>query len=310
MDVDKMKSHVACCICLKKFKAITNTHLREHGTTLSEYITKYGNSSTGIRGRTHETQNKLGVINQITKFAEDSSVSIIIPYTNSRSMMDIYCETHNVSTQMSGDMASKRVKKKVSLCNVCAKLEVFNNAIQLSDDQYVSLANVYHNNAYEYDLPLKVDACGKIKVKYPHHGIFEIRRSAHVSPTQLYGCQKCQQSKGEIQISSVLNAMKVEYETEKTFPMLVSTKNGVTPFRYDFFVPAYNLLIEFDGIHHYMPTPYGNRDPVKYHQDVLARDAIKTQFAIENNINLLRIPYFERDISKIIKEEIQKWKNG
>lgn len=72
---------------------------------------------------------------------------------------------------------------------------------------------------------------------------------------------------------------------------------------FDFYIEKLNLLIEYDGIFHYEPI---------YGEDVLKRqqenDEIKNQYAKNNNINLLRIPYWDfENIEKILEEELNKY---
>lgn len=60
--------------------------------------------------------------------------------------------------------------------------------------------------------------------------------------------------------------------------------------RYDFYLPDYNTLIEYDGIQHFKNVPYFDKggESLKSRK---ARDAIKNKYAEDNGYNLLRIPY-------------------
>ena len=53
-------------------------------------------------------------------------------------------------------------------------------------------------------------------------------------------------SKGEEHIIRILRAAGVRFEREKTYTDL---KGG--RFRFDFYLPAYNILIEYDGEQHF-----------------------------------------------------------
>ena len=69
-------------------------------------------------------------------------------------------------------------------------------------------------------------------------------------------------------------------------------------YRFDFALYDNNsniiLFIEFDGEQHYFDTKgiWGNKETLS---DIQSRDQIKNQYAIEKNISLVRIPYYERD---------------
>lgn len=102
-----------------------------------------------------------------------------------------------------------------------------------------------------------------------------------------HGCPNCNSSKGESAISFILTEMGLKFEREKTFPDLISDKNG--KLRYDFYVESKNLLIEFDGIQHY-------EDNGKFltHEQFIAmqeRDRIKNEYALKNGVKLMRIKY-------------------
>jgi len=54
-------------------------------------------------------------------------------------------------------------------------------------------------------------------------------------------------------------------------------------------LPKYNCCIEYDGIQHFKSNGgYYTEDFLKA---VQYRDKIKNQYCVDNNINLIRIPY-------------------
>ena len=60
---------------------------------------------------------------------------------------------------------------------------------------------------------------------------------------------------------------------------------------YDFYLPDYNLLIEYQGIQHKEPVIFFGGDKALRSQQ--ARDRIKREYALSHNINLLEIWYNE-----------------
>ena len=91
----------------------------------------------------------------------------------------------------------------------------------------------------------------------------------------------------EEHIISVLKKEKIKFQREKTYPDL---KQGW--YRYDFFIPSLNFLIEIDGAQHYKFSKIFH----KKRQDFLKaqeRDRKKNSYALSHNIPLYRIPYFE-----------------
>lgn len=96
---------------------------------------------------------------------------------------------------------------------------------------------------------------------------------------------------GENNIIKILKANNINYETQKTFEDLSSTKGVLL--RYDFYLPDYNRLIEFDGEQHYYPIEaFGGEKQFNYQKQL---DKIKENYALSHNIILKRIPYWDKD---------------
>ena len=111
------------------------------------------------------------------------------------------------------------------------------------------------------------------------------------------GCPICNESKGEKRIAEILDRLQIIYVREKRFK---ECKNKVSlPF--DFYVPAYDLLIEYQGIQHYKEMT-GIRAKKDNLINIQYRDKIKKDYAI-NNHQFLEIPYIDFDkIEKILYE--------
>lgn len=99
----------------------------------------------------------------------------------------------------------------------------------------------------------------------------------------------CITSKGEAAIEQLLQKNNILYEKEKWFVDFIY-ENGRHP-KYDFYLPNYNRLIEFDGEHHYEENSFYDISLEEYQN----RDSIKNQYAKSHHISLVRIPYWERD---------------
>lgn len=81
-------------------------------------------------------------------------------------------------------------------------------------------------------------------------------------------------------------------------------------YRFDFYLPQYNLFIEYDGQQHYEPMRFYGENEEK-NEEILRktqeRDKIKNKYCEDNNINLLRIPYWEsKNIETIINNHLQR----
>lgn len=103
----------------------------------------------------------------------------------------------------------------------------------------------------------------------------------------------CIKSIGETQVQQVLQANNISFEKEKTFDDLINLDTG-KKYRYDFYLPDYNRLIEFDGEQHFITTK-GGWNTEENLKRVQESDSLKNEYAKTNNINLVRIPYWERN---------------
>ena len=110
-------------------------------------------------------------------------------------------------------------------------------------------------------------------------------------------CPYCRISKGEKIIKSILNKYNIEYIPQMKYDDLYGT--GGKLLSYDFYLPTYNLLCEFNGIQHEKPIEhFGGEAQFKIQQE---HDKRKREYAKEHSINLLEIWYYNYDnIEEII----------
>ena len=106
----------------------------------------------------------------------------------------------------------------------------------------------------------------------------------------------CINSVGEYKIAKILYDNNIVFEKEKTF------KNGKyldtnKYFRFDFFLPEYNLIIEYDGKQHF--KEWTSKTWTCSLEENKKRDKIKNNWCKENNIHLIRIPYTYLDSIKV-----------
>ena len=108
----------------------------------------------------------------------------------------------------------------------------------------------------------------------------------------------CIKSKAEVLIKNLFTQMQIDFISEKTFKDLKG-KSGV-PLRFDFYLPKYNLCIEYQGEQHYNRHFEGEQGLIKQQY----RDELKRQYCKENLIKLIEIPYW--DFNKINEEYLLK----
>lgn len=105
-------------------------------------------------------------------------------------------------------------------------------------------------------------------------------------------------------IDILLDKLNIQHVPE--YVVNINNRN----FRYDFYLKDYNLMIEYDGEQHYMPVKFGgisDEEALKILEKTQTYDVLKNQYCKENNINLLRIPYWEKsNIEKLINNHLQR----
>lgn len=120
-----------------------------------------------------------------------------------------------------------------------------------------------------------------------------------VSPSNLlsgHGCPKCNDSKGEKQVSLWLDNHHILYEKQKRFKDCCNIK----PLPFDFYLPKQNICIEYDGEQHFKPKDhFGGQNGFEKR---VKNDNIKNEYCKKNGISLLRIPYY-----KNVEEELNNF---
>lgn len=100
-------------------------------------------------------------------------------------------------------------------------------------------------------------------------------------------------SYGEYQIHKILMSYDIDYEEEKSFPSL---KMKSTLF-YDFYLPSFNMVIEFHGSQHYSLNEHWHKDEEGF-QYSLEKDKVKEEFLANSGIELLVISYKELELAE------------
>ena len=168
-------------------------------------------------------------------------------------------------------------------CPVCSGKK-FNTS------DFIKKSKLVHNNRYDYSLVEYTRGYEKIKIICSIHGVFEQTPNIHLCGC---GCPKCKESKGEQKIREFLIQNNVLFDSQKKFK---ECKNKIC-LRFDFYLPDYNLCVEYNGEQHYMDGCFSKKKSLIYTQE---NDKIKRLFCEKNNINLLIIKYNE-DIIEVLK---------
>lgn len=119
------------------------------------------------------------------------------------------------------------------------------------------------------------------------------------------GCPHCRTSKGEKKIKQWLNEQDIKFKQQYRFDNLKDKRK----LSYDFWLPAFNLLIEYQGeFHDGTINKINSRLQTK--DELISqhyRDNLKRQYAKEHDYQLLEIWYWDFDnIESILAKELNK----
>ena len=122
--------------------------------------------------------------------------------------------------------------------------------------------------------------------------------------TQSCGCLRSESvSLFEVFISNILKDNLITHHKEFTFKDCKGVGNK--KLRFDFYLPDYNTLIEYDGEQHFKPIEYFGGE--KHFYILKQNDEIKNKYCKTHKINLVRIPYtLSKDkVREVIMDIIQ-----
>lgn len=115
-------------------------------------------------------------------------------------------------------------------------------------------------------------------------------------------CPICNYSKGEKRICSFLEEKKITFEAQKIFDGLIGV--GGKSLSYDFYLPDYRLLIEYQGNFHDNTISGSYKKSFNYDTQI-EHDNRKYEFAKRNNIDLLEIWYQDyTNIESILRNKL------
>lgn len=119
-----------------------------------------------------------------------------------------------------------------------------------------------------------------------------------------HACPYCVESSGEVAVANALDSLNIKYERQKVFKDCCYKK----PLRFDFYLPDFQTCIEYDGRQHFEPVTFGSCDEeqaLKEYYATQSRDKVKDLYCKNNNMALLRIPYWEyNQIDDLIRQKI------
>lgn len=121
-------------------------------------------------------------------------------------------------------------------------------------------------------------------------------------------CPKCKMSKGERKIKKYFDDNNIRYIHQFGFKELKGF--GGKTLRFDFAIIYEDnimLLLEYDGRQHFEPVDFSGKGEIwaiNQFKEVKEKDILKNLYCKENDIQLLRIPYWKFDEIEIILNKL------
>lgn len=171
-------------------------------------------------------------------------------------------------------------------CNMCAGNK------KLTTETFIKKSKSSHGDIYDYSKSNYINATKKVIITCKKHGDFEQLPRKHMYEKN--GCPICSESKGEKEIRIFLKNNNIQYEYQKKF----SDCKYKTTLPFDFYIPKYNMCIEYNGEQHYKPiNHWGGENKLK---EIKERDKIKAEYCKKNNIQLKVISYNQNINKKLL----------
>lgn len=121
------------------------------------------------------------------------------------------------------------------------------------------------------------------------------------------GCPCCNNNSTEFKLGEIIRSHGF-----KCIPQFsLDDCRDIRPLPFDFYLPEINALVEYDGEGHYMPVRFGGMSDEEAEEHFIyiqKHDDIKNKYCAENDIPLIRVPYWEKNnLEQYIMDRLQQY---
>lgn len=212
-----------------------------------------------------------------------------VVYKNNNTKVKIFCNTHKIFFHQCP--VDHNMGQGCKLCGWERRTAVH----QYSTEDFIREAIKTHGvDLYDYSRVDYKDSETSVEIicKTSNKSFFQ------VPATHVRGCGSpyLTESKGEKRARLFLEDKNIKFEAQKMFKDL-----GL--FRFDFYIPSCNTVVEVQGQQHYYPIEFFGG--IKALLSQAKRDIIKKHYCKRHGIGFLEIPYWEIDsIESILSKHI------
>lgn len=186
-----------------------------------------------------------------------------VVYKNNKTKIKIRCPIHGEFEMTPHNHLSGQICPKCSINH------------PYTEEEFIKKASIVHNGKYNYSNTKYVGIYNMINIKCPIHGDFTQNASSHINGC---GCPKCNNSRLENKVMTILNKNNIEFEEQKRFDWL-----GMKSL--DFYLPKYGIAIECQGEQHFQPIEFFGG--TKKFSEITKRDILKYKQCKDNKIKLI-----------------------
>lgn len=213
------------------------------------------------------------------------NIEVIGQYINAKIPIKHRCKTHNVVWETAPNSILNGYG-----CYMCGNQKI-GDKLRKDREQYVEELKTINKNI------IVLGSYINANVPILHKCLLD-GNEWFASPSNILqgcGCPQCNESRGEKGIRNWLEKNKIDFVQQKKFIDCCDKK----PLPFDFYLPTYNVAIEYDGKQHYEPIQFFGGD--KSFRIRVKHDKIKDDYCSKNSIRLLRIPYYQNTESELNK---------
>lgn len=203
-------------------------------------------------------------------------------YVNVNVSVEVSCPTHGpFYVTPRSHILAPHVK-----CPVCS----LKDRNDQSTKRFIEKSKQIFGDTFSYKNTKWKSVNEKLTISCKKHGDFDVLPFNHLA--HMSGCPICNTSKGETIIFQFLKEHMVDFQYQVKFMGCKSKR----PLIFDFYLPEFNTVIEYDGEQHFTPVRFGGSSLVaeKMFKRTLQHDDIKNKFLISQKIELLRIPHWDK----------------
>lgn len=225
----------------------------------------------------------------VVEYLESYGLKLLSEFKNTRTKIKVKCSCGKELKAKFNTIHNSTHKS----CKDCA-IEKQSEASAMSKEDFEQRFKKLNSDDYEIltEYNRKVDY---IEVRHKIcNGVYRIKpKSLKQSPTV---CPHCNMTRGEDKIANYLRKNNISFIPQYRF----NDCRNIHPLPFDFFLPDYNLCIEFDGEQHFKVVEHFGG--LNSYLNRIKSDLIKNKYCRDNNIRLIRLPFYEfNKINKTLK---------